>query len=273
VFDHIRRGNRIFISTGCGEPQHLVRTLIDYVESHPTAFYDAEVLQVWTLGVAPYTDVKFKRNFRHNSFFIGNTTREAVNRGMEEMTGRPPGEMVGRTILEAFRNVELHDALGRFQEREETLCEEIGMGNGQPVVMDVTISVVRGEAVGERKTMLVFHDVTRLKRLERIRTDFVANVTHEIRSPLTAIIGFTETLQQGAFENPETARKFLRTIRENAERLNRLVDDLLTLSGLELGEAKLHPDGLRIEESIDRVLAILLTALLLVAGFITALSK
>ena len=81
AFAHIRRGNQIFISTGCGEPQHLVRALIDYVESHPTAFYDAEVLQVWTLGVAPYTDVKFKQNFRHNSFFIGNTTREAVNQG------------------------------------------------------------------------------------------------------------------------------------------------------------------------------------------------
>jgi acyl-CoA hydrolase/RimJ/RimL family protein N-acetyltransferase len=84
VFAHIRRGNRIFISTGCGEPQHLVRALIDYVESHPNAFYDAEVLQVWTLGVAPYTDVKFERNFRHNSFFIGNTTREAVNRGLAD---------------------------------------------------------------------------------------------------------------------------------------------------------------------------------------------
>jgi two-component system phosphate regulon sensor histidine kinase PhoR len=181
---------------------------------------------------------------------------ESVNRGMEEMTGRPPGDMVGRTILEAFRNVELYDALGRFQEREETLCEEITMGNDRPVMMDVTISAVPGEAAGKRKTMLVFHDVTRLKRLERIRTDFVANVTHEIRTPLTAIIGFTETLQQGAFENPETARKFLRTIRENAERLNRLVDDLLTLSGLELGEIKIHPEGLRIEESIQQVLAV-----------------
>jgi two-component system phosphate regulon sensor histidine kinase PhoR len=181
---------------------------------------------------------------------------ESVNRGMESMSGRMPGEMVGRTILEAFRNVELHDALARFKEGKETVCEEIGLGNDPPVMMDVTISAVRGEVVGERKTMLVFHDVTRLKMLERIRTDFVANVTHEIRTPLTAIIGFTETLQQGAFENPETTRKFLRTIRENAERLNRLVDDLLTLSGLELGEAKLHLEGLRIEESIDRVLAI-----------------
>ena len=86
VFSRIRRGNRIFISTGCGEPQYLVRALIQYVESHPTAFFDAEVLHVWTLGVAPYTDVKFKENFRHNSFFIGHPTRDAVNKGMADYT-------------------------------------------------------------------------------------------------------------------------------------------------------------------------------------------
>jgi acyl-CoA hydrolase/GNAT superfamily N-acetyltransferase len=86
IFSHIRRGNRIFIGTGCGEPQYLVQALIRYVESHPTAFFDAEVLHVWTLGIAPYTDEKFKRNFRLNSFFIANNTREAVNRGMADYT-------------------------------------------------------------------------------------------------------------------------------------------------------------------------------------------
>jgi two-component system phosphate regulon sensor histidine kinase PhoR len=185
---------------------------------------------------------------------------ESVNRGMEEMTGRPRGEVVGKTLLEAFRNIELRDALERFRERKETVYEEIGLRDDRSVMMDVTISAVRGETGGERKTMLVFHDVTRLKKLERIRTDFVANVTHEIRTPLTAIIGFAETLEQGAFENRETARKFLRTIRENAERLNRLVDDLLTLSGLELGEAKLHLEGVRIEEALDQVLAVVETS-------------
>ena len=86
VFSRIRRGNRIFISTGCGEPQYLVRALIKYVESNPTAFFDAEVLHVWTLGVAPYTDAKFKANFRHNSFFVGHPTREAVNKGLADYT-------------------------------------------------------------------------------------------------------------------------------------------------------------------------------------------
>ena len=84
VFSRIHRGDRIFISTACGEPQYLVRALIDFVESHPKAFFDAEVLHVWTLGVAPYTDEKFKSNFRHNSFFISDSTRDAVNEGLAD---------------------------------------------------------------------------------------------------------------------------------------------------------------------------------------------
>ena len=81
IFRHIPRGDRIFIHTACGEPQYLVQALIRFVESNPKAFFDAEVIHVWTLGVAPYTDEKFKYNFRHNSFFVGNNSREAVNRG------------------------------------------------------------------------------------------------------------------------------------------------------------------------------------------------
>ena len=84
VFSHIHRGDRIFISTACGEPQYLVRSMIEFVESHPKAFFDAEILHVWTLGVAPYTDAKFKSNFRHNSFFISDSTREAVNEGLAD---------------------------------------------------------------------------------------------------------------------------------------------------------------------------------------------
>jgi len=84
VFRNIHRGNRIFIGTACGEPQYLVRALINYVESHPKGFFDAEVFHVWTLGVAPYTDEKFKSNFRHNSFFIADNTRNAINKGLAD---------------------------------------------------------------------------------------------------------------------------------------------------------------------------------------------
>jgi acyl-CoA hydrolase/GNAT superfamily N-acetyltransferase len=86
IFKHINPGDRIFIGTACGEPQYLVKALINYVESNPKAFFDAEVLQVWTLGVAPYADEKFKTNFRHNSFFIGESTRSAVGKGNADYT-------------------------------------------------------------------------------------------------------------------------------------------------------------------------------------------
>ncbi len=86
IFSQIHPGNRIFIGTGCAEPQYLVAALIEYVQSHPKAFFDTELLQVWTLGVAPYADAKFKDIFRHNSFFIGSNTREAVNRGIADYT-------------------------------------------------------------------------------------------------------------------------------------------------------------------------------------------
>ncbi|MCX6005487.1 MAG: acetyl-CoA hydrolase, partial [Chloroflexi bacterium] len=86
IFSRIHPGSRIFIGTACAEPQYLVNALVSYIESNPKAFFDAEVLQVWTLGVAAYTQDKFKSNFRHNSFFIGDNTRNAVNAGLADYT-------------------------------------------------------------------------------------------------------------------------------------------------------------------------------------------
>ncbi len=86
AFSNIHAGDRIFIGTGCGEPQFLVQALADYVKEHPKAFFDTEILHVWTLGAAPYTDIKFKENFRLNTFFIGRSTRDAVNKELADYT-------------------------------------------------------------------------------------------------------------------------------------------------------------------------------------------
>ncbi|MDY6796030.1 MAG: GNAT family N-acetyltransferase [Actinomycetota bacterium] len=86
IFNCVHRGGHLFIGTACGEPQYLVSTLVDFVESHPTSVIEAEILHVWTLGVAPYTDSRFKRNFRYNTFFIGESTRNAVNKGLADYT-------------------------------------------------------------------------------------------------------------------------------------------------------------------------------------------
>ncbi|MEN6623294.1 MAG: GNAT family N-acetyltransferase [Smithella sp.] len=86
IFKRIHRGDTIFIGSACAEPQYLVAGMIRFVESYPHAFFDTEIIHVRTLGVAPYTEKKFKHNFRHNSFFIGNPTREAINIGQADYT-------------------------------------------------------------------------------------------------------------------------------------------------------------------------------------------
>lgn len=102
IFSHIKPGDRLFVGTACAEPQHLIRALAAYVKTHPKAFFDAEVIHVWTLGVAAYADEQFKTNFRLNSFFIGDNTRAAVNRGLADYTpiflSRVPDQFKRRLI-------------------------------------------------------------------------------------------------------------------------------------------------------------------------------
>ncbi len=86
IFSKVKKGDKIFIGTGCGEPQYLVSALVKFVEKHPKAVLDAELMQVWTLGVAPWKDDRFDYNIRHNSFFIGDDTRDTVNAGLADYT-------------------------------------------------------------------------------------------------------------------------------------------------------------------------------------------
>jgi len=86
IFSNIHRGDRIFLSTACGEPQYTMRALMKYIEANPKAFAEAEVMHIWSLGVAPYADENYTYNFRHNSFFVGDNTRDSVNSGMADYT-------------------------------------------------------------------------------------------------------------------------------------------------------------------------------------------
>ncbi|MBP8985416.1 MAG: PAS domain-containing protein [Syntrophobacterales bacterium] len=177
---------------------------------------------------------------------------EVYNRALREMFSPRYGDVQGKTLIEAFRNVDLQNAFDRFKKTGGPVTEEVTMGTLDPAILDVSISSIPGEA----KTMIVFHDVTRLKKLEKMRVDFVANVTHEIRTPLTAILGFIETLQEGAIEQEETAKKFLEIISRHARRLNRLVEDLLTLSNIELGEMKFFFESVSLSGVVENVLPV-----------------
>jgi two-component system, OmpR family, phosphate regulon sensor histidine kinase PhoR len=183
---------------------------------------------------------------------------EVVNQAMNNILALQYGDVTGKTLMEAFRNVDLQKAFLKFKEIREPISQEITLGNIPPVILSVSISGVKGNTDNE-KTMVVFHDVTLLKKLERVRVDFVANVTHEIRTPLTAILGYLETIRDGAIENPDEARKFIDIILKHAHRLNRLVEDLLTISKIELGEIKFHFENASLSDAISNVMPLIET--------------
>jgi len=102
-----------------------------------------------------------------------------------------------------------------------------------------------------RGALVILHDITGIERLERIRKDFVANVSHEMRTPLTAIRGYAETLLSGAITDDEHNRRFIEIIQAHAIRLNNIASDLLTLSDLESGRRDTEPGPISIEEAVN----------------------
>ncbi len=149
----------------------------------------------------------------------------------------PGGRVVGRTMQEAVRNSELHDIVARTLGQGAPMEREITLNvGGRERFLQVTGAPLKdgeGRVIG---ALLVFNDVTRLRRLEKMRRDFVANVSHEVRTPITSIKGAVETLLEGARDDPEAAVRFLGMIDKHADRLDSLVEDLLRLSRIEQEE-------------------------------------
>jgi len=162
----------------------------------------------------------------------------------------------GKTLLEAFRKVELMEMVDKVLKKKDRISNELTISNHKEISLIVTASPFHSFEDSGELSGIVFtlHDITRLKKLEEIRKDFVANVSHEIKTPITAIKGFAETLLDGAIEDKENARKFLETIKENSERLNFLVNDLLTLSAIELGDITIRKKDVYLEEVANHVI-------------------
>src|ERR1039457_2111993 len=149
-------------------------------------------------------------------------------------------ELRGKPILEALRLHELDELVKRVQAEGQVFDYELKLPDLSERWLRVNASVISNSA-GEREgTILVFHDLTRLKQLERTREEFVANVSHELRTPLSLIKGYVETLLDGARDNPEVAERFLKIIERNTSRLDLLIQDLLTISALESGRITLN---------------------------------
>jgi two-component system phosphate regulon sensor histidine kinase PhoR len=170
------------------------------------------------------------------------------NEAFSEIVGMSATLAQGRPILEVIRQPEILELVRRALRDEEGLTGEMEEGGVRPRVFGVTVSPVSPaapEATPEQPgrpigAVAVLHEITELRRLEQVRKDFVANVSHELKTPLTSIQGFAETLLSGALDDPGHGRRFVEIIRHHALRLSRLTDDLLKLSRIEAG--KLEPE-------------------------------
>ena len=156
-----------------------------------------------------------------------------INAAATRLLKRSGEELKGRSIQEIMRNRDLHRMVqitlvdGTNSEGDITLYQ-----NGQQILYIHCTPLV--DAGGNRMgILLVMNDVTQLRRLENMRSDFAANVSHEIKTPLTAIQGFVETLAHGSVGNPEEAQRFLGIIQKHVSRLTTIIDDLMQLSRLE----------------------------------------
>jgi two-component system, OmpR family, phosphate regulon sensor histidine kinase PhoR len=193
------------------------------------------------------------------------------NRAFSEILNLNPSDIEGRLVIEVVRNSDLLELIRRALRGEEGLQSDIGTGFVMQRTFSVTATPVQALEGGAGAAnsrgiypngalepgipsgaVVVLHDVTELRRLERVRQDFVANVSHEFKTPLTAIQGFAETLLGGALEDPRSNRRFLEIIREHAMRLARLTDDLLKLARIEAGKLEVEFSPVTLMEVVER---------------------
>jgi two-component system phosphate regulon sensor histidine kinase PhoR len=159
----------------------------------------------------------------------------------------------GQTILEAFRLQELAELMKRLQQERTIQAHTLELPGMEERWLEVNAAVVIDRDGAPHGAILVFHDLTRIKQLERTRQEFVANVSHELRTPLSLIKGFVETLLEGARNDPEQCTRFLQTIEKHTDRLTYLIEDLLTISRLESGQVLMNLHSVELRDQAQRV--------------------
>ena len=162
----------------------------------------------------------------------------------------------GKKIGEISKDVNLEPLFSEAMTQDGVYTGEIAVREGTtgrartPLRLYISPMKRDGQIVG---AVAMIEDITELRKLEQMRTDFTANVSHELKTPLTSIRGFVETLQAGAINNPEMAQKFLNIIMMEANRLTRLVNDILSISKLESGDTEVSLGRLRLDKMADDV--------------------
>jgi two-component system phosphate regulon sensor histidine kinase PhoR len=177
-----------------------------------------------------------------------------LNAAAERMFQLKSPTAIGRPLIEVFRHHPLHQLVQRMRESEADQSDEMVVFMPEERALTVQASIARTGGVA---AVLVFHDVTKLKRLERVRKDFVANVSHELRTPLTSIKGYVEALIDGAKDDPQKCAEFLGIIEKHTDQVNALLSDLLQLSTIESGQYQWRRGSVSVSDLIGKAVHLL----------------
>jgi two-component system phosphate regulon sensor histidine kinase PhoR len=156
-----------------------------------------------------------------------------LNRSAEDILGFSAQELLGKKFDEAKQQFEFTQLIQECIDLREHIRDEMIFYYPSERILEINLSPISLNDEEWAGVLIVLHDITAVRRLERMRSEFVANVSHELKTPIAAVKGFAETLLAGALNDKETAKSFLQIIFDESERLNRLIGDILELSKIE----------------------------------------
>ena len=170
-------------------------------------------------------------------------TERFLSKHTSKITGREYSYVFGPLGIDHLIETVIEDNVKRHDEAHIYFPEER--------ILDVHIAPYYSQGWQQRGAIIVMHDITNIRRLEKMRSEFVANVSHELKTPITSVKGFAETLLSGDVSDKETSDQFLRIIYDESERLNRLITDLLELSKIEKQAMPLQITDVNVNEIIN----------------------
>ena len=173
-----------------------------------------------------------------------------ANRSLAAILGLPLPPVAGTAFQEFARSPELVELLHAARASEQPVELDLRLWTPHQRRVRATATRLAGEEDGS--AMLVLHDLTEIERLNQVRQDFVANVSHELKTPLTSLKGYAETLLEGGLNDVEHRESFVRIIRDQSARLQSLVDDLLSLADLERPDVRLRLEAFDLREAVER---------------------
>lgn len=195
---------------------------------------------------------KILETMRESVIVVGEDTRIlSSNQAAYDAFARKNGALDNKRLSEVIRDLSLHEAFRLALEENRSSDIELEFTSVETRRFDAHVAPI--ELDGTKSAVGVFYDITQIERLETFRQEFLSNISHELRTPLTSILAFVETLEDGAIEDEENNRHFLAVIRKNAQRMHRLIDDILELSSIESGKIQLEPKKINLSPLIEEV--------------------